>query len=502
MNFWLFPNSTTCKRLRPLPVGVSTSGTSKRHKVFADWVTEDPAVNYDSGPKGESVMSPSISNCTSDSESSTKLSCSTTLSCSSDSDSEFGDVNDADDDFKMFVSQVLSEHMPSLNAYGSAAVSDSIPCFEYDAIFDKQAPRISKRGVRMSATETLQLLWFKKHHVTEDCMTDLVNMVQHSSFNAKELKSISTIKRRVSCLPMNPSYALNVPRTDIHPLCDSDDDESNEPSLQTSQFVFASLKDKLKRVLQTPNLRAKVERTNNARFSSQSSEFCHGRRYMESPFFTIHEIEIRPGVFVELGDRIVLTSADNKAEEKYRVIGIAIDETDSKPVLRLRMYRHVTDSKLPLLAASQRRQLNIPLLRSANMTELVYTEEEFYLRDFSSILRNIRIGTGAGASLGFEFSCNWAIQGLQWVPVADIDSHPMDFKHFTETSKLVKEAERRGFQVFRLFLVLYIDGFGLYQRATHTTDGIYVTLGNLNRRDRHDLSNLWPLGKNVLCLPK
>ena len=98
------------------------------------------------------------------------------------------------------------------------------------------------------------------------------------------------------------------------------------------------------------------------------------------------------------------------------------------------------------------------------MTELVYTEEEFYLRDFSSILRNIRIGTGAGASLGFEFSCNWAIQGLQWVPVADIDSHPMDFKHFTETSKLVKEAERRGFQVFRLFLVLYIDGFGLYQQ--------------------------------------
>ena len=55
----------------------------------------------------------------------------------------------------------------------------------------------------------------------------------------------------------------------------------------------------------------------------------------------IHEIEIRPGVFVELGDRIVLTSADNKAEEKYRVIGIAIDETDSKPVLKLRMYRHV-----------------------------------------------------------------------------------------------------------------------------------------------------------------
>jgi hypothetical protein len=101
------------------------------------------------------------------------------------------------------------------------------------------------------------------------------------------------------------------------------------------------------------------------------------------------------------------------------------------------MYRHVTDSKLPRLSAPLRRKLNIPSLNSGNLTDLVYTEDECYLRDFSSILRIIRIGAGPQ----FEFNCNWAIQGKTWKPVADIDSHPMDFKHFSETSKLVKVYE-------------------------------------------------------------
>ena len=152
------------------------------------------------------------------------------------------------------------------------------------------------------------------------------------------------------------------------------------------------------------------------------------------------------------------------------------------------MYRHVTDSKLPRLSAPLRRKLNIPSLNSGNLTDLVYTEDECYLRDFSSILRIIRIGAGPQ----FEFNCNWAIQGKTWKPVADIDSHPMDFKHFSE--KLVKEAVRNGCRVYRIFLVLYIDGFGIYSRAAHTIDGIYVTLGNFDRHDRHDLANLWPLG--------
>ena len=158
--------------------------------------------------------------------------------------------------------------------------------------------------------------------------------------------------------------------------------------------------------------------------------------------------------------------------------------------MKIRMYRHVTDSKLPRLSAPLRRKLNIPSLNSGNLTDLVYTEDECYLRDFSSILRIIRIGAGPQ----FEFNCNWAIQGKTWKPVADIDSHPMDFKHFSETSKLVKEAVRNGCRVYRIFLVLYIDGFGIYSRAAHTIDGIYVTLGNFDRHDRHDLANLWPLG--------
>lgn len=122
------------------------------------------------------------------------------------------------------------------------------------------------------------------------------------------------------------------------------------------------------------------------------------------------------------------------------------------------------------------------------MTDIVYTEEEIFLRDLSRIIRVCHVGPG------LEFNCDWAVQGTQWKPILEIDSHPCDFEHHVKTVKLAKEAERNGFRIYRFFLVLYIDGFGLFQRAAHTTDGIYMTLGNFDRRDRHDLSNLWTLG--------
>lgn len=400
---------------------------------------------------------------------------------SSESNSENSDISD-DDGFGEYTAHLL-KNIPCVN--NNDIPMGTIPCFKYDAVFD--IPHVnSKRPVAMSATETLQLLWYKKHHITEECMSDFINLVQHSSFNSDDLKSISTIKRRIACLPINPSYGLDVPRVDVD-LHNSDGEEMDQSASQ-SQFAFVSLKDKLRRVLQHPALREKVERTNNARFSSQVSEFCHGRRYMESPFFTFDSVEIRPGEFVELGDRLLLASMDNKPEDKYRLTGIALDESNGEHVLKIRRYRHVTDSHLPRLGVTKRRQLGIPLISSGNVTDIVYTEEEIFLRDLSRIIRVCHVGPG------LEFNCDWAVQGTQWKPILEIDSHPCDFEHHVKTVKLAKEAERNGFRIYRFFLVLYIDGFGLFQRAAHTTDGIYMTLGNFDRRDRHDLSNLWTLG--------
>ncbi len=58
----------------------------------------------------------------------------------------------------------------------------------------------------------------------------------------------------------------------------------------------------------------------------------------------------------------------------------------------------------------------------------------------------------------------------------------------------VRAAEAAGCEVIRLFIVAFIDGFGLFRRASHSTDGFYATLGNFDRRDRHNLENIWCLG--------
>jgi len=85
--------------------------------------------------------------------------------------------------------------------------------------------------------------------------------------------------------------------------------------------------------------------------------------------------------------------------------------------------------------------------------------------------------------------------------LSDIDSHPCDFHPAVNAISRVKEALTNGATVYRIFLVLFIDGFGIYRRASHSTDGIYVTLGNYNRADRHKLPNIWTLG-NCNWLPR
>jgi hypothetical protein len=58
----------------------------------------------------------------------------------------------------------------------------------------------------------------------------------------------------------------------------------------------------------------------------------------------------------------------------------------------------------------------------------------------------------------------------------------------------VEEAESKGVRVVRLFVELYIDAFGVFQKRQYNPEGIYVTLGNMSREERNHLENIWCVG--------
>jgi hypothetical protein len=373
------------------------------------------------------------------------------------------------------------------------------PVFKFDTIYDNHHE--ANRGrVVLDSTTALTLLWSRKHHITDEAYDDLTKIIRSRYFKREYLTSISTLKRRVSCLPLDPSYAINVPRTDVEP---SDSDVDDEKSSQhTSPFVFTSLKHKLRRALYTLPQRELLDQTNCARFAQKSREFCHGTRYMSSPFFTCSTVEVRAGIFVDIGERVLLmpTVIDGSIFEVGRITGIAIDESTGKPVLKVRAYRKVMEPILPLLTNAKRTSLRIPSpFSSAIASALVYTDRELIVSDLSKIIRIVNIGTEFVS--GEDYYCKWAIHEKTWKLLSDIDSHPCDFHPAVNAISRVKEALTNGATVYRIFLVLFIDGFGIYRRASHSTDGIYVTLGNYNRADRHKLPNIWTLG-NCNWLPR
>jgi len=58
----------------------------------------------------------------------------------------------------------------------------------------------------------------------------------------------------------------------------------------------------------------------------------------------------------------------------------------------------------------------------------------------------------------------------------------------------VRKAEEDGVRIVRLFVELYMDVFGVFQKRAYAPDGIYVTFGNMSRSDRNKLSNIWCVG--------
>ena len=83
------------------------------------------------------------------------------------------------------------------------------PVFHYDDVYCSKG-RPSKRRATMNETETLQLLWAKRHHVTDSCMRDFCALVNHPNFQKESVVSASTIKRRVQCLPVDPAPSVRV----------------------------------------------------------------------------------------------------------------------------------------------------------------------------------------------------------------------------------------------------------------------------------------------------
>jgi hypothetical protein len=75
---------------------------------------------------------------------------------------------------------------------------------------------------------------------------------------------------------------------------------------------------------------------------------------------------------------------------------------------------------------------------------------------------------------------------------SQVPPHPT--QNFSFDLSGVREAETNGVRVVRIFVELYIDAFGAFQKKYYSPEGIYVTLGNLPRTERNQLDNIWCVG--------
>ena len=74
----------------------------------------------------------------------------------------------------------------------------------------------------------------------------------------------------------------------------------------------------------------------------------------------------------------------------------------------------------------------------------------------------------------------------------NVTPHPTNAYEYD--TRAVRDAESKGIKIVRLFVELYVDGFGLWRKVQYSPDGIYIMFGNDSRADRNHLDNIHCLG--------
>jgi hypothetical protein len=91
-----------------------------------------------------------------------------------------------------------------------------------------------------------------------------------------------------------------------------------------------------------------------------------------------------------------------------------------------------------------------------------------------------------------EYTCSRAYRHGVICLLKDVTPHPTNAYEYD--MRAVRDAESKGIRVLRLFVELYIDGFGTWRKVQYSPDGIYISFGNESRQTRNQLDNIHCLG--------
>ncbi len=90
------------------------------------------------------------------------------------------------------------------------------------------------------------------------------------------------------------------------------------------------------------------------------------------------------------------------------------------------------------------------------------------------------------------YTCHRAYRDGVIYKLSLIAPHPTNVFRYDLSG--IRHAEAKGIRIVRVFVELYLDGFGIWRKIKHSPDGIYITIGNQRRCVRIKLDNIHCLG--------
>jgi hypothetical protein len=235
--------------------------------------------------------------------------------------------------------------------------------------------------------------------------------------------------------------------------------------------------------------------TNHGVVRPLARAIADGKVFRSSPQFSFAFIKIA-GVQYKLGDDVQALLEDGSQQLcKISSIFLHTSPNDCKEDVSVAVYVQLYENLAELDGTTSAIR---KAKQKARGRELVLNTQEVLLKGqaLNIIKRKVVIvEEPCDFSSRLKFLCRYVLEDQTFRKIRDVHRHPtQNFDHSTLFANLAA-AEKEGLEVIRVFIQIYLDAFPiLASRKNVSSNGIYISFGNLDHDQLQKLDNYFCIG--------
>ncbi|CAC5401075.1 unnamed protein product [Mytilus coruscus] len=309
-------------------------------------------------------------------------------------------------------------------------------------------------------TEAALSVFFESSGISEKQFGKLLQIISNDKFEKDHIpESVYSIKKKRSLLPV----------LKVH--------QNNTENEKEGSFYYFDVENIVNRIISSESSLSTMTFVPISPLNGEMSEVCHSQLYKQSPLFSVIQSLTIGSIIYRIEDFIKFS-----ADRKIRIgkIHSFCFDSGKKVVINVKLYLR-----------------GLEVRNHYSYTSITSKKDQIFLTDVIDTVEKehvIKKITCPSEISGMYFLSKHEEQNFTDSSFHFISDEIPWFEDYSFQKDVPKPDIPKGVPVLILYLHLYFDGFGLYRRKYHSTNGFYMSVGNLPRREGAKRASMHVIG--------